>query len=72
MKRTSAGPHALDAAIAIARSARYREERRERMRGSAPIAILAIGLCLALTMLLALALDPAAIPFWCASHGSCG
>jgi hypothetical protein len=72
MRRISVGPDALVTAIAIARSARIREERRERLRGSAPVAALVIGVSLALTMILLLVTDPAANPLWCAAHGGCG
>ena len=56
------------AALAIAKDARRKANRTEQRPGMAGVIALAAGVLLSLSVVATVAVSPAAIPSWCATH----
>jgi|GEM_PF-2812920 hypothetical protein len=56
------------AALAIAENARRKADRTENTHGMAGVIALAAGVILSLSAIGAMAMSPAAVPAWCATH----
>ncbi|HEY6235591.1 MAG TPA: hypothetical protein VIW69_10860 [Candidatus Elarobacter sp.] len=67
----AATPDPVAAALAIAENARRKSDRKEDAHGMAAVAALAAGVLLSLAAIAGMAMSPAAIPTWCATHGGC-
>jgi hypothetical protein len=61
-------PDPVAAALAIAENARRRADRPVENHGMAGVIALAAGILLSLGVIGTMAISPAAIPSWCATH----
>lgn len=69
MTHANATHDPVAAALAIAENARRKTDRTEDAHGMAGVTALAAGVLLSLAAIAGMAMSPAAIPAWCATHG---